>query len=556
MLTLRTWRTALKPMLMAAALIGVLASTTVASQAADPLPSWNEGPAKQSIINFVERVTTPGSPDFVPVAERIATFDNDGTLWCEQPIPVQLYFVLDRVKALAPQHPEWKATEPFASLLRGDLQPMLAGGDHEILEVMMATHAGMTTAEFEQIVKDWIATARHPKTGQLFTDMVYQPMLEVLSYLRANGFKNFIVSGGGIEFMRAWTERIYGVPPEQVIGSSIKTKFEMRDGKPVLVRLPELNFNDDKGDKPVGINQYIGHRPIAAFGNSSGDKEMLEYTQGGSGARFMLLVLHDDAAREYAYGPALGLPDPKLGAFPQALYEQAKKEGWTVVSMKDDWNQVFPFEQSPVTAIDILLEPDATMLRHAEAVNANHLKIYPQGFALDAAHRPHVTMIQRFVHTADLDKVYDAAGKVFARVNVAGMTLEASKYYYMPIKDLGVSGIAAKPTPELLKLQADLIAAVDPFTVSSGNSGAFVTTPDDRVIDPLLIEYVSTFVPNASGEHFNPHVSTGLAPRTYLDKLLAEPFEPFTFSPAGAAVYQLGQFGTAAKKLKEFDLKP
>jgi hypothetical protein len=541
---------------MAAALIGALAFTTVAAQATDPLPSWNDGPAKQSIINFVEKVTKPGSPDFVPVSERIATFDNDGTLWCEQPVPVQLYFALDRVKALAPQHPEWNTTGPFASLLKGDLQTALAGGDRALLEVMLATHAGMTTAEFEQIVKDWIATARHPKTGQLFTDMVYQPMLEVLAYLRANGFKNFIVSGGGIEFMRPWTDRIYGVPPEQVIGSSIKTKFEMREGKPVLVRLPELNFNDDQGDKPVGINQHIGRRPIASFGNSRGDKEMLEYTQGGSGARFMLLVLHDDAAREYAYGPALGLPDPKLGAFPQALYEQAKKEGWTVVSMKDDWNQVFPFEQSPVTAIDILLEPDATMLRHAEAVNANHLKIYPQGFALDAAHRPHVTMIQRFVHTADLDKVYDAAGKVFARANLAGIKLEALKYYYIPIRDLGVSGIVAKPTPELLKLQADLIAAVEPFTVPSGNSGAFVTTPDDRVIDPLLIEYVSTFVPDASGEHFNPHVSTGLAPRTYLDKLLAEPFEPFTFSPAGAAVYQLGQFGTAAKKLKEFDLKP
>jgi phosphoserine phosphatase len=549
-------KTTLKPILMAAALIGALAFTTVASQAADPLPSWNDGPAKQSIINFVERVTTPGSPDFVPVSERIATFDNDGTLWCEQPIPVQLYFVLDRVKALAPQHPEWNTSEPFASLLKGDLQAMFAGGDRALLEVMMATHAGMTTAEFQQIVKNWIATARHPKTGQLFTDMVYQPMLEVLSYLRANGFKNFIVSGGGIEFMRAWTERVYGVPPEQVVGSSIKTKFEMRDGKPLLVRLPELNFNDDKADKPVGINQYIGRRPIAAFGNSRGDKEMLEYTQGGSGARFMLLLLHDDAAREYAYGPALGLPDPKLGAFPQALYDQAKQEGWSVVSMKDDWNQVFPFEQSPVTAIDILLEPDATMLRHAEAVNANQLKIYPQGFALDAAHRPHVTLIQRFVRTADLDKVYDAAGKVFARANVAGMKLEAFKYYYISIRDLGVSGIVAKPTPELLKLQADLIAAVAPFTVTSGNSGAFVTTPDDRVIDPLLIEYISTFVPNASGVHFNPHVSTGLAPRTYLDKLLAEPFEPFTFSPAGAAVYQLGQFGTAAKKLKEFDLKP
>jgi hypothetical protein len=553
---LQLWRTAVQPVLVAAALIGALVFTTVASRAADPLPSWNDGPAKQSIIAFVEKITNPGSPDFVPVPERIATFDNDGTLWCEQPIPVQLYFVLDRVKALAPQHPEWTTTEPFASLLKGDVQTALSGGDHALLEVIMATHAGMTTAEFEQIAKDWIATARHPKTGQLFTDMVYQPMLEVLSYLRANGFKNFIVSGGGIEFMRPWAGRVYGVPPEQVVGSSIKTKFEIRDGKPVLVRLPELNFNDDQGDKPVGINQHIGRRPIAAFGNSRGDQEMLEYTQGGSGARFELLVLHDDAAREYAYGPALGLPEPKLGAFPQPLYDEAKQAGWTVASMKNDWSQVFPFESSPVTAIDILLEPDATMLRHAEAVNASHLKIFPQGFALDATHRPHVTMIQSFVRTADLDKVYQAAGKVFAEANVAAMKLEAFKYYYIPTRELGLSGIVAKPTPELLKLQAALIAAIAPFAVPSGNSGAFVTTPDDRVIDPLLIDYVSTFVAKSSGEHFNPHVSTGIAPKAYLDKLLAEPFEPFTFSPAGAAVYQLGQFGTAAKKLKEFVLKP
>ena len=256
------------------------------AKAADPLPSWNDGPAKKSIIDFVEKVTTPGSPDFVPVPERIATFDNDGTLWCEQPIHVQFYFALDRVKALAPQHPEWKTKEPFASLLKGDLKAALAGGDHALLEIVMATHAGMTTEEFKQIVKDWIATAKHPKTGKLYTEMIYQPMLEVLAYLRANGFKNFIVSGGGIEFMRPWTERVYGIPPEQVVGSSIKTKFEMRDGKPVLVRLPELNFNDDKAGKPVGINEYIGRRPIAAFGNSDGDQEMLEYTQGGSGARF------------------------------------------------------------------------------------------------------------------------------------------------------------------------------------------------------------------------------------------------------------------------------
>lgn len=322
--------------------LGVLLLLSGAANAqTDPLPSWNDGPAKAAIVSFVDKVTRPGSPDFVPPAERIATFDNDGTLWCEQPAPVQLYFALDRVKALAPQNPEWSTREPFASLLKGDLATALAGGDRAILDLIMATHAGMTVVEFEQIVKDWIATAKHPKTGRLFTDMTFKPMVELLGYLRANGFKNFIVSGGGIEFMRPWTEKIYGIPPEQVIGSSIRTKFEMRDGKPVLVRLPELNFNDDKSNKPVGINQHIGRRPIAAFGNSNGDKEMLEYAQGGNGARFMLLVLHDDAEREYAYGPAKGLPDVKLGAFTQGLYEQAKKDGWTVVSMKDDWKQIF-----------------------------------------------------------------------------------------------------------------------------------------------------------------------------------------------------------------------
>ena len=544
-----------KQHLLAAALVCALAFTSAIARAADPLPSWNDGPAKQSIITFVERVTKPGSPDFVPVPERIAVFDNDGTLWCEQPVPVQLYFALDRVKALAPQHPEWKTKEPFASLLKGDLQTALAGGDHALIEIIMATHAGMTTVEFEQIVKDWIATAKHPKTGRIYTNMVYQPMLEVLAYLRANGFKNYIVSGGGIEFMRPWTEQVYGIPPEQVVGSSIQTKFEMRDGKPVLLRLPELNFNDDKADKPVGINQHIGRRPIAAFGNSRGDQEMLEYTQAGSGARFELLVLHDDAAREYAYGPALGLPDVKLGAFTQAVYDEAQKEGWTVVSMKNDWKQVFPAGQSPVTAIDILLEPDATMLQHSADNNARLLGVFPKGFALDATHTPHITMIQRFVRTADLDKVYAAAGKVLARASVKAMKLEAFKYYYAPAGAVGVAGICAKPTPEILKLQADLIAAVKPFTVETGPIGAFTAPHDDPATDAALIQYVSTFVPKMTGDNFNPHVSTGVATTAYLNQMLAEPFEPFTFSPAGAAVYQLGPFGTAAKKLKQLDLK-
>jgi len=317
---------------------GTAAKMLWQNQANDPLPSWNDGKAKQSIVDFVARVTKLGSPDFVPVVERIATFDNDGTLWAEQPAPFQALFMLDRVKALAPQHPEWKDKEPFASLLKGDIKGALAGAERALLEIAMATHAGMTTEEFERIVKDWISTAKHPTTRWLYTDMVYQPMLEVLACLRANGFKTFVVSGGGIEFMRPWAERVYGIPPEQVVGSSIKTKFEARDGKPVLVRLPELNFIDDKAGKPVGINQHIGRRPIAAFGNSDGDLQMLQWTAAGAGPRFGLIVHHTDADREWAYdrtGP------PGCSGLDRALVE-AKTRGWTVVSMKDDWKTIFP----------------------------------------------------------------------------------------------------------------------------------------------------------------------------------------------------------------------
>jgi haloacid dehalogenase-like hydrolase len=323
--------------LLAAALAGMAAFTINQSRAADPLPSWNDTAPKKAIITFVEKVTRESTPDFVPAPERIATFDNDGTLWCEQPMYFQLLFALDRVKALAPQHPEWKDKEPFASLLKGDLRSALAGGDRAILEIVMATHAGMTTDEFEKIVRDWIAKARHPRTGKPLTEMVYQPMLELLAYLRANGFKTFIVSGGGIEFMRPWTERVYGIPPEQVIGSSIKTKFEMRDGKPVLIRLPAINFIDDKTGKPVGINSHIGRRPVMAVGNSDGDRQMLEWTQAGGGARLMMLVHHDDAKREFAYG----LKSP-IGTFSDSLMAEANRSGWTVISMKDDWNTIFP----------------------------------------------------------------------------------------------------------------------------------------------------------------------------------------------------------------------
>ncbi len=325
--------------LFAIALLAAMVFTSTLARAADPLPSWNDGPAKQSIVTFVEKVTTPGSPDFVPVPERIATFDNDGTLWSEKPLPVQVYFALDRVKTLAPQHPEWKTKEPFASILKGDPKGLMAGGERGLVEMIMATHTGNTTVEFEQIVKDWIATAKHPKTGKLYTEMVYQPMLEVLAYLRANGFKTFIVSGGGIEFMRPWAEQVYGIPPEQVVGSSVKTKFELRDGTPVLVRLPELNFNDDKGGKPVGINEHIGRRPVMAFGNSDGDLQMLQWTAAGTGARFALYVHHDDAAREYVYDR-----EDALARLNKGLDEAAAK-GWTVVSMKNDWKTIFPVEK-------------------------------------------------------------------------------------------------------------------------------------------------------------------------------------------------------------------
>jgi len=289
-------------------------------------------------VAFVEKVTKESSLDFVPVPERIATFDNDGTLWAEQPMYFQAFFVFDRIKSLAPEHPEWKEKETFASVLKGDVKAALAGGEHALLEMAMATHTGMTTEEFYAIVTDWIATAKHPKTKRLYTEMVYQPMIELLAYLRANGFKTFIVSGGGVEFMRPWTEKIYGIPPEQVIGSSIKTKFEMHDGKPVLVRLPEMNFVDDGAGKPVGINTHIGRRPIAAFGNSDGDLQMMQWTAAGKGARLCLYVHHTDAEREWAYDRKSA-----VGRFDKGL-DEAKSKGWTVVDIKNDWKVIFLFD--------------------------------------------------------------------------------------------------------------------------------------------------------------------------------------------------------------------
>ncbi|MPR11504.1 HAD family hydrolase [Microvirga tunisiensis] len=312
---------------------------SVAVAQTDPLPSWNDGPAKQAIVAFVTDVTREGSPDFVPPSERVATFDNDGTLWIEQPIYVQFAYALERVRALAPQHPEWKETQPFKAVLEGDMSALAAAGEKGAVEIVAATHAGMPPDEFKQQVKEWLATAKHPRFERRYEELVYQPMLEVLTYMRANGFKTFIVSGGGIEFIRAFAEKSYGIPPDQIVGSSIVTKFERRDGRPTLFRLPEVNFVDDGPGKPVGINQHIGLRPIAAFGNSDGDLQMLQWTTEAGGRRLGVVVHHTDAEREYAYDR-----NSKVGHLDKAL-DAASVDRWTVVDMKRDWKTIFPVRQ-------------------------------------------------------------------------------------------------------------------------------------------------------------------------------------------------------------------
>jgi hypothetical protein len=326
----------------AVAILGLAIAVDWSSPAfaqSDPLPSWNDTPAKQAIISFVDRITKAGTSDFVAPPDRIATFDNDGTLWVEQPMYVQLAFALDRVKALAPQHPEWTDKQPFKAVLEGDMKTLAEAGEPALVEIIMVTHAGMTVTEFSSIVKKWLAEARDRRFGRPYTELVYQPMLELMDYLRANGFKTFIVSGGGIEFMRPWTEKVYGVPPEHVVGSSIKTKFVMRDGIPTLFRLPDVNFIDDKAGKPVGINEYIGQRPIAAFGNSDGDLEMLQWTTMTDGIRLGVLIHHTDAEREYAYDR-----HSHFGRLDVAL-DLAPTNHWTVVDMKSDWKVIFPFEK-------------------------------------------------------------------------------------------------------------------------------------------------------------------------------------------------------------------
>ncbi|MEY3828069.1 MAG: hypothetical protein RLZZ148_2896 [Cyanobacteriota bacterium] len=323
---------------IATTLTFIIGLTSMNLAQTDTLPSWNNGQVKESIIKFVTGVTTQGSPDFVPVAERIAVFDNDGTLWSEKPFYNQFAFIVDRVKEMAPQHPEWREQQPFKAILEGDTETLAASGMEGLLQLTMATHAGMTTVEFTEIVKAWIGKAQHPRFNRLYTQMVYQPMLELLTYLRSNGFKTYIVSGGGIDFMRPWTEKVYGIPPEQVIGSSIKTKFEIREGKPVLVRQAEIDFIDDKEGKPVGINKFIGRRPILAFGNSDGDLEMLQWTEAGDGSTMMAIIHHTDGEREWEYDR-----NSLVGKLDKAL-DIARSQGWLIVDMKKDWRQVFSFD--------------------------------------------------------------------------------------------------------------------------------------------------------------------------------------------------------------------
>lgn len=322
----------------------ILVSSPAVAQTA-PLPSWNDGPAKESIVRFVAEVTKEGGPNYVSPEDRIATFDQDGTTWVSHPLYTQGVFALDRIRELAPKHPEWKNEEPFKSVIAGDREAMAKFGESDWEIIIAATHTGMSTQDFLEIVKQWLATAKDPRWHRPYTELVYQPMIEVMDYFRANGFRTYIITGGGQEFVRAYSQRIYGIPPEQVVGSSVLTKYEYRDGKPVLLREPKVFFIDNNAGKAIGINLFIGKRPYAAFGNSTGDREMLEWTQAGGGARLMMLVYHDDAEREYAYGPAGGLPDTNVGTFSQALMDEAKKNGWVIISMKNDWKRIFKFEE-------------------------------------------------------------------------------------------------------------------------------------------------------------------------------------------------------------------
>jgi phosphoglycolate phosphatase-like HAD superfamily hydrolase len=316
-----------------------------ATVAVDPLPSWSEGPARQAIVTFVRQTTDASNPQYVPPDQRIATFDQDGTLWVEQPMYAQVMFALDRVKDVVRAKPALANEEPFKAVVAGDREAMAKFTERDLFKIVAASEAGLSVEAFHDVVRRWLATAKHPKFQRPYTDLTYAPMREAMKYLRANGYRTYIVTGGGQEFVRAYAEEVYGIPPEQVVGTMFRIDYEIRDRQPALIHAPDLFFLNDKAGKPVGINMTIGRRPLASFGNSDGDRQMLEWTGAGTGARLGMIVLHDDDAREFAYGPAAGLPDSKVGTFTQAFYDEAKAKGWTVISMKNDWKRVFAFER-------------------------------------------------------------------------------------------------------------------------------------------------------------------------------------------------------------------
>jgi hypothetical protein len=513
--------------------------------AADPLPSWNDTAPKRAIVSFVSKVTRAGSADFIPPGERIAVFDNDGTLWPENPAPFQLLYAVDALQAMLPGRPELASHPMVKAALAGDAATLVANNYEGLLQLVALTHAGMTTEEFSTRVDRWIGSAKHPRFGRTYEDCIYQPMREVLAYLRKQGFKTYIVSGGGADFMRVWSERVYGIPPEQAVGSRGQVVFEIRDGLPVLVKTLDSLFVNDKEGKPVGIHHHINRRPVMAFGNSDGDKAMIEYTTiGNRHPSFGLIIHHTDAEREFAYD----VKPRSSGKLIEALAD-APARGWTIVDMKRDWKTVL--SDNSVTAIDVLLEPDQVMLDRSAKVNSELLGVFPGGFPLDATHRPHITLIQKFVRTSDLEKVCEAAEKVLQGVDLNALELEAFKHYYMPGGGIGLAGIVIRQTAELLELQAALLKAVEPCAEATGGSGAFVTTPDDLVIDPALIAYVKAFETAGAGKNFIPHVTTGVGPTEYLDAMLARPFEAFTFKAPRASIYQLGKWGTAAKHLRD-----
>lgn len=487
----------------------------------DPLPSWNDNIAKRTILSFVKNVIDENSSYYIEPMERIVTFDNDGTLWCEKPQAVEIMFALDRMKIIKPGY-KLKSID-----------------NNTLKELIVQTHSGISTDEFHQIVKDWIETARHPETGKLYTEMVYQPMLEFLTFLQDNDFKTYIVSGGDIDFMRPWAFKVYGIPPENIIGSSFNTKFEINKGKSIMMRLREGIFvNDDA--KPSAIQQHIGKRPVVAFGNSTGDLDMLKYTQDNINTNLTVLIQHDDQSREYSYNDSL-------------IYNDVKKQGILVVSMKNDWNIIYPTIANSIIAIDILLKPDNIMLQHAKLVNDKFRKVFPKGFSLDSSHQPHITLLQCYVLVDDLDEIYDIIEGIFAKFDKS-VKLTAYKYLYIPSDGNGLAGILIKTNPKLLKLQQLIIAAIKPFIQINNSSNAFYTTPEDSNIDKWLIDYVSTFIETASGDKYIPHVTIGVAPTNYLDKLIKEPFQSFNFSLSKGAIYHLGRFGVAAEELMSFHI--